>query len=266
MLIDSLTFALEKSECLDAFWGNLDEGRDGTLGVAMSARPFLIAARFSHKPQTTLVVVAGEDAALSFARSLSSYLGEDKVLRFPERADLPFSKKGPDLAIIARRMQAAWALQTSREVVVVASARALIRTLAPAGANAAAPLEFTAERELADTPALAAAGIEAFEDVARALELRGYLNTGELDGPGTFCVRGGTIDVYPGNLTYPVRLDFFGDEVDEIRRIVPSTGQTIACLASVEIYPVVEFSASKSGIARARKKIAAQAGSNPALR
>ena len=266
MLIDSLTFALEKSECLDAFWGNLDEGRDGTLGVAMSARPFLIAARFSHKPQTTLVVVAGEDAALSFARSLASYLGEEKVLRFPERADLPFSKKAPDLSVVARRMQAAWALQTSREVVVVASARALIRTLAPAGASAAAPLEFTAERELADTPALTAAGIESFEDVARALELRGYLNTGELDGPGTFCVRGGTIDVYPGNLTYPVRLDFFGDEVDEIRRIVPSTGQTIASLSSVEIYPVVEFAASKSGIARARKKIAAQAGSNPALR
>ena len=266
MLIDSLTFALEKSECLDAFWGNLDEGRDGTLGVAMSARPFLIAARFSHKPQTTLVVVAGEDAALSFARSLASYLGEEKVLRFPERADLPFSKKGPDLSVVARRMQAAWALQTSREVVVVASARALIRTLAPAGANAATPLEFTAESELTDMPALTAAGIESFEDVARALELRGYLNTGELDGPGTFCVRGGTIDVYPGNLTYPVRLDFFGDEVDEIRRIVPSTGQTIASLSSVEIYPVVEFAASKSGIARARKKIAAQAGSNPALR
>ena len=37
MLIDSLTFTLEKSGCLDAFWGKLDEGLDGTLGVASSA-------------------------------------------------------------------------------------------------------------------------------------------------------------------------------------------------------------------------------------
>ena len=49
-------------------------------------------------------------------------------------------------------------------------------------------------------------------------------------GPGTFAVHGGTIDVFPGNLTYPVRIDLFGDEVDEIRRIVPSTGQTISPL------------------------------------
>lgn len=163
-------------------------------------------------------------------------------------------------------MEAAWALQTAREVVVVASARALLRTLAPVGANAAAPLAFCAGCELGDDSVLARAGVASFDDVAPALEARGYLNTGELDGPGTFCVRGGTIDVYPGNLTYPVRLDFFGDELDEIRRIVPSTGQTIASLDAVEIFPVVEFSASKSGIARARKKLAAQAGTNPALR
>ena len=72
--------------------------------------------------------------------------------------------------------------------------------------------------------------------------------------------------MFPGNLSFPVRLDFFGDELDEIRRIVPSTGQTISSLQNVDIYPVVEFSCSKSGLARARKKLAAQAGSNPALR
>ena len=61
MLIDSLAFTLEKSGCLDAFWGKLDAGEDATLGVAASARPFLVAARFAASPQPTLVVVAGED-------------------------------------------------------------------------------------------------------------------------------------------------------------------------------------------------------------
>ena len=121
MLIDSLAFTLEKSGCLDAFWGKLDAGTDATLGVAASARPFLVAARFAHGPQATLVVVAGEDAAVTFARQVASYVGEERVLRFPERADVPFAPKKPDARVIARRMEAAWALQSARPVVVVGS-------------------------------------------------------------------------------------------------------------------------------------------------
>lgn len=266
MLIDSLTFALEKSGCLDAFWDKLDAGEDGALGVANSARPFLIAARFAHRPQTTLVVVAGEDAAVSFARSVAAYLGDERVVRFPERTDYPFNPKPSDASIVARRMEAVHALSTGRPVVVVASARSLVRMLAPAGSSVATPVVFEAGKELGAMEGADAAGIASFEDVARALEERGYRNTGELDGPGTFAVRGGTIDVYPGNLVYPVRLDFFGDELDEVRRIVPSTGQTIQALARVEAYPVMEFSCSKSALARARKKLERPAQTNAALR
>ena len=150
MLIDSLTFSIEQSGCLDDFWGKLDAGDDATLGVANSARPFLIAARFAHRPQTTLVVVAGEEAAVTFARSIASYLGEGRVLRYPEREDLPFGAKKPDLSIVARRMEAAWAIKSGRDAVVVASARSLLRTLPPMGSNAACPLVFSEGCELSD--------------------------------------------------------------------------------------------------------------------
>ena len=240
MLIDSLRFALERSECLDGFWSNLDAGDDGTLGIANSARPFMVAARFSHKPQSTLAVVAGEDAAVSFARSLSAYLGEDKVLRFPERADLPFDKKHADLATVARRMEAAHALQTGRQVVVVTSARALLRTLPPANANASTPLSFVCGQELADMPGAQAAGIQDFDGLIHALESRGFSNTGELDGPGTFCTRGGTVDVYPGNLSFPVRLDFFGDELDAMGFFDPVTQRRTAQRETCELLPAGE--------------------------
>ena len=266
MLIDSLTFTLEKSGCLDAFWGKLDEGEDGTLGVASSARPFLVAARFAHKPQPTLVVVAGEDAAVAFSRSLAAYLGDERVMRFPERSDYPFVAKPSDPAQVARRMEAVHALASGRETVVVASARALVRTLPPVGSDVHLPVALVAGSELAAMPGAQAASVTEFEDLAHALEERGYRNTGELDGPGTFAVRGGTVDVYPGNLVYPVRLDFFGDELEEIRRIVPTTGQTIQALPSVSIYPVVEFSCSKRGLARARQKLERPAQTNPVLR
>ena len=263
MLIDSLAFTLEKSGCLDTFWGKLDAGEDATLGVAASARPFLVAARFAHAPQPTLVVVAGEDAAVAFARNVAAYVGEERVLRFPERADYPFDPKPADRRVIAQRMEAAWALKSGREVVVVASARALLCLLPPVEANAARPIALTAGEELED---MGVEGVEELGDLPRALEAAGYANTGELDGPGTFAVRGGTVDVFPGNLSFPVRLDFFGDELDEIRRIVPATGQTISSLPSVEVYPVSEFPTSPRALADARRALEKPALTNPALR
>ena len=270
MLIDSLTFVLEKSGALDDFTGKLDAGTDATLGVASSARPFLAEAlQFSRSPRPTLVVVAGEDAAVPSLAN-GSVFGEDRVLLFPGRSDTPFSPKTPD----ARKVAAVWGrllFACGRPCVVVASARALIRTMPPKDSLVAAPLVLEAGVELADAAREGEAAlpgamrerccVEAFEDVARALEDRGYANTGELDGPGTFAVHGGTIDVFPGNLTYPVRIDLFGDEVDEIRRIVPSTGQTISPLSRVRI-PGAKYSCSAETIARARKKIAAPAKSN----
>ena len=266
MLIDSLTFALERSGCLETFWGKLDEGEDSALGVANSARPFLTAARFAHRPQTTLVVVAGEEAAIAFAQQVAAYLGEERVMRFPERTDNVFAGKPSDPSCVAKRMAAAHALAEGRDVVVVASARALLRTLAPVGEEVFLPISLAVGSELSDMPGAQRAGVTEFEDLAQALVDRGYANTGELDGPGTFCVRGGTVDVFPGNLVYPVRLDFFGDELDEIRRIVPTTGQTIQALPSVDIYPVQEHSCSVKALARARKKLEVPARTNAALR
>lgn len=83
MLIDSLRFALERSGCLDEFWGKLDAAGDGTLGVANSARPFLVAARFSHRPQTTLVVVAGEEAAIALRAACRPTLAKTRCCAFP---------------------------------------------------------------------------------------------------------------------------------------------------------------------------------------
>ena len=263
MLIDALTATLKRSGCLDAFWGSLDAGDDATLAVASSARPFLVAARFAHKPQCTLVVVSGEEAAVAFARNVAAYLGEERVLRFPERTDHPFQPKAPDMRTIALRMQAAHALRRGDDVVVVASARSLVRAMPPAAANADAPLSLRAEAELDE---LGLVGVEDLDGFVRALEGAGYQNTSELDGPGTFARRGGTVDVFPANLVYPVRIDFFGDMVEEIRRIVPSTGQTIASLPAIDIYPASEFPTTPKVLARARKAVEKPALTNKALR
>lgn len=263
MLIDALVHPLAESEEIGAFWGKLDSGQDAALGVAASARPFMAAARFARTPQPTLVVVAGEDTALDFARNVSAYVGEERVLHFFERDDYPFSDKPADAHKVACRMEALHALVSGKDCIVVASARSLLRCLPPVGTDAFAPIDLVCGRDVGES---ALEDLTDYESLPAALVSRGFQNTGELEGPGTFCVRGGTIDVYPGNLSYPVRIDCFGDEVDEIRRIVSSTGQTIATLDAVDIFPVREYAISKRALARAQQKLCNPAKTNPALR
>ena len=264
MLIDMLSASLAKSGALDDAWAKLDSGQDATVGVASSARPFLVAARFAADPRATLVVAAGEEAADTFARTVGAFVGEGRVLRLPDYEGNPFSLDAPPQPRLhGRRLEALWSLQQGKPAVVVASARALLRRIAPAKEEVARPLTLVAGSDLSEEPQR---GIACFEDLEHCLVSMGYENSGKLDGPGTFSVQGGAIDVFPGNLAYPVRLDFFGDELDEIRRFLPSTGQTISSLGQVDIFPVREFAQTDAALLRAKRAISNSAETNAAQR
>lgn len=264
MLIDLLSATLQKSKALDAAWKKMDNKEDAVIGVASSARPFLVAARFVADPRTTLVITAGEDAADTFARTVGAFVGEERVLRYADYEGNPFSVDAPMRPQLhGMRLKALWALQSKKPVIVVASARALLRKVALPQTEIAKPLVLKQGVDLSESPQ---GNVESFEDLAEELVCMGYDNAGELAGPGTFCLQGGAIDIFPGNLAYPVRCDFFGDELDEIRRFLPSTGQTISSLSEVEIYPVREFKNDQKSLRSAQRLLAKQADSNKELR
>ena len=210
------------------------------------------------------MVAAGEEAADTFARTVGAFVGEERVLRLPDYEGNPFSLDAPPQPRLhGRRLEALWSLQQGKPAVVVASARALLRRIAPAKEEVARPLALVAGSDLSEEPQR---GIACFEDLEHCLVSMGYENSGKLDGPGTFSVQGGAIDVFPGNLAYPVRLDFFGDELDEIRRFLPSTGQTISSLKRVDIFPVREFAQTDAALLRAKRAISKSAETNAAQR
>lgn len=264
MLIDLLSATLQKSKALDAAWKKMDNKEDAVIGVASSARPFLVAARFVADPRTTLVITAGEDAADTFARTVGAFVGEERVLRYADYEGNPFSVDAPMRPQLhGMRLKALWALQSKKPVIVVASARALLRKVALPQTEIAKPLVLKQGVDLSESPQ---GNVESFEDLTEELVCMGYDNAGELAGPGTFCLQGGAIDIFPGNLAYPVRCDFFGDELDEIRRFLPSTGQTISSLSEVEIYPVREFKNDQKSLRSAQRLLAKQADTNKELR
>ena len=221
----------------------LNLGQDATLGIAQSARPLAIAAVYARRPRPTVVVVAGEDAADRMAQALCAYVGLDQVERIALRKDLPWSDKAPDDAVVGARAKALARLHAGEPCLAVCSARALVRCVPPVSSEFWRPATFALGQEVP------------FGEVAERLLFMGYTNAGSVDAPGTFYVHGDTVDIWPAQAGAPVRLEFFGDEIDAVRRMVPSTGQTIGDVAEVQVYPCRELALSPKAIERCRRRL-----------
>ncbi len=250
MLIDRVATQLLLAPELEESNRLLREGQDVPLSVAQSARPLVVASVWAHDPRPCLVVVAGEEAADRMARSLAAWLGQDVVARYPERKDWPWSEKPADDAVVGARCAAMERLATGQNCVVVASARSLLRRVPPRDSGYFASSTFCVGDEVP------------FDEMSALLVAMGYANVGEVDAPGTFRVHGDSVDVYPAQATAPVRMEFFGDEIDRIRRMVPSTGQTIGELEEVRIVPCRELALTPQTIVRAERALFVAAKNN----
>ncbi len=237
MLIHRIAAQLKRAEGFATVADALARGDDATLAVAQSGRTLMAAAQFALDPRPTVYIVSGEDAADRAARTLAGYVGLEHVARYPERRDYPWSSKAvPDEAVIASRCAALARISAGEPCIMVASARSLLRCVPPAGNAYFRSLRLAVGEE---TP---------YEDVPRRLVGMGYASSDAADRTGLFHVHGDAVDVYPAQATSPVRIEFFGDEIDRIRRMVPSTGQTIGDLDEVGISPCRELALTEETV------------------
>ncbi len=235
MLIDRLAASLQSAKPYRVIADLLDGGNDATLAVPGLVRPALVAALYATHARPMLVVVAGEESAERFWRQTAAFLGRDKVLQLPDRTDLPWTDAAPDHDEVGARARALYALDKNRPVVVVASARALMRVVPPQGSHAFDPL------------GLAAGGELDLETAAARLVRMGYERAEDADVSGTFAIRGGILDIFPAGSQHPVRAELFGDEIETLKRYVPGTGQSIGDAEPVEVFAVREMELSQRG-------------------
>ncbi len=226
MLIHRIAAQLYTAEALQTVEAGLDAGEDVTLAVSQSGRTLMAAAQFARRPRPTVYIVSGEDAADRAARGLAAYVGLAHVCRFPERKDYPWREQAPDDAVVAQRCEALGRIVRGDNCIMVASARALLRCVPPVESRYWESTTFAVGEEIP------------FDEVPQRLVGMGYTNAGAADAPGLFRVHGDTVEVFPAQEKAPVCIEFFGDEIDRIRRMVSSTGQTIGNEDSIEIFPV----------------------------
>jgi transcription-repair coupling factor (superfamily II helicase) len=221
----------------------LRDGEDVTLAVPSLLRPLLVAAQFSAEPRPTLVVVSGEDEAARFARQLDAYLPKTEVLRFPLRREQPWTREPGDVEAVGRRARAIHGLQRACDCVVVASARSLLRKLPPSGGQVFDPL------------VLEAGGTLDLTEATDRLAKMGYERTEAASERCTFSVRGGVLDIFPSDAVYPVRAELFGDDIESLRRYVPSNGQSTGEVARTEVFPCREVRLGTRAANQARRQL-----------
>ena len=259
MLADELQRTLFSAPSAELIAQKLDEKGQASLALARFSRPFFIACNFLRKPRPTLVVVGGDQNAKRTLHSLSAYLGPERVLEFPLRTDIAFKADKTDLNQVGRRMCALGSLALGRDVVVVASARSLLRKMAPTDKFNLSCISISKQYGAVNAATGEMLDYETFIDTLVSL---GYLREDASRYPGTFSVHGDTIDCFCAGMQTPARIEFFGDEVDGLRCVIPSTGQSIRELESVEIWPAHEFELNDETIALASKKLEGLASVN----
>ena len=92
------------------------------------------------------------------------------------------------------------------------------------------------------------------------LAQNGYVNAGTVREAGEFAVRGGIVDLFPPGYDSPLRLDFFGDEIESIRVFDPLTQTTTDKITRFHLGPIAEAILSEAAIAHFRSQYRALFG------
>jgi transcription-repair coupling factor (superfamily II helicase) len=195
----------------------VDHAGTGTLELEgpPAARPLVSAAlaapaELGGADRPVLMVTATGRETEELTAVLSDLLGEDAVVSFPSWETLPHERLSPRADTVGQRLAVLRRLAHPEEHpagplrVVVATVRSLIQPLAP-GLGELAPVTLTVGAE------------QDFEHVVERLAELAYARVDMVEKRGEFAVRGGILDVFPPTAEHPVRVEFWGDEVSEIR-------------------------------------------------
>ena len=197
-------------------------------GLAGALKAFAIGRMHVGVGAPVLAIVGTNERGEELRDDLEAILGEDWVRYFPAWEISPYEERSPHLDVTGLRLEALESLLSGEPSVVVTSARALLEPAIP-------PYVL----ELA-TPSLEVGRAVEMDDVAAVLVGGGFERTAMVDGVGQFSIRGGILDVYPFGANDPMRVEFFGDEIDSIRAFDIVTQRSIRRMERVRIFPFRE--------------------------
>lgn len=199
-------------------------------GLTGSALSYAVAQSFRAEPQPTVLILPTYRQILALKEELGFFLGDTSGLfTLPPLGVLPYFGLNASADAVAQRLAALTRLFQSREpFLALIPISALMRRVPPAS--------FLNER----SDYLVTGEEIDREDLFRRLIAAGYQNVPLVEDPGTFSRRGGIVDLFTPQHELPVRLEFFGDQLESLRFFDPETQRSREALSELVVLPARE--------------------------
>jgi len=214
-----------KNTLIDAFSHIKIDQSTQHLAAIPSATGLLLAQRSLTSP--LLVVCSSSRRASEIIDELDTYLGIGSAVEFDPWETLPHEKLSPKSDTVAKRVKMLSNLSAHK--IIITSVRALIQPINQA----------ITQIEL---PTLSKNKKISMQALIENLELFGYNRTDLVERRGDYAVRGGILDLFLPDADHPVRIDFFGDEIDELLFFTVADQRTFEEVAEIlVVYPCREI-------------------------
>ena len=219
--LSGLVQALASSERFRAF----ADGFPADARVSEPALPLVLAALHRELARPLVCLLAEDEEARDVAEAVGWYGDPRRVALLPSRGVRVGSGLEPPAHLVGERARALDVLSSGGLVCV--SARALAEGAPPA-------------TERPDVVRLSKTDAAALEELVESLARAGYERVERVEERGQIAVRGGLVDVFPSTGREPLRVEFFGDELEQIRAFSPFTQRALHVVEEAVIYPARE--------------------------
>ena len=225
-------------------------GRRRVSGLTATARAMYLPLLVRAAKQPAIVLTADNKAADALALAvraaceLTGAMTPDAVVKLPAHDVLPFENLSPHPEVQEQRAVALWKIATGAAQMVIAPVEAAAQKLFRASYYA----------ELACT--LKRGGWHDLDQLTSHLASVGYDAVDLVEMPGQFTRRGGILDVYSPEAERPVRLEFFGDEIESLRRFDAETQRSLDRLEETTLLPLTETPVTEKLLAGVHARLA----------
>ena len=198
-------------------------------GVHVPSLAYLLSGLAEDAPETSfLVVLPTHQEAEKIVQDLPAYGFQDAQF-FPDFENLLYDGVAPSKRVIAERMNCLHSLMDGKRTVAITCVKALMHRVLPKPILKSAFLQVNVGDEISP------------DKIVEVLARNGYQRTDLVEVKGEFARRGDILDVYPLVANEPIRIEFFGDEVDIIRVFDPTSQRSVMELKSVMFSPMREI-------------------------
>ena len=231
---------------------SLGTGRRRVSGLTATARSLYLPLMARAAKLPVIVIVADNKAAealeptLRAGCELTGAVDPSRVVRLPAHDVLPFENLSPHPDVQEQRAAALWKLATGAVSVLIAPVEAAALKLFDRDYYSSLAVTLRRGEEID------------VEVLTGHLASVGYTQMDLVEMPGQFTRRGGILDVYSPEADRPVRIEFFGDEIDTIRKFDPETQRSQSGLDETQLSPLTETPVTEHLLAAVHARLSRQ--------